>query len=123
MPLRRSVTRIWGRLGFALVEDAEVFEEVDVVEHDVGVVGQDFVPVLATWVGYRSIYQAEIASCVIDADVEEVAVMVGIIFDALLARLDNLPLSVGLGGGTVAGFGSGVAGGNQENSKARRCES
>ena len=75
---------------FAFGEDTEVSEEVSVVEHDVGTVGQHFTPVLAPGIGDRSADQAEVASGIVGADVERAAVVVGIIFDALLAGLDDL---------------------------------
>jgi len=47
---------------FTLVEHGEVFEEVHVVEHYVGIVRKHFVPVLAAGVGDGGVDEAEVAS-------------------------------------------------------------
>ena len=93
---------------FALEKDAEVLEELHLIDHDGRILRHDFVPVGAARVGNRSGHEAEVASGIVDADVERISVVIGIIFDALLARLEDLPVRIGLFRWDVAGFARGV---------------
>ncbi len=99
----------------ALIKNAEVFEEVGVVNHDAGIVRHDFMPVRAAWIGDWRLDQPEVAPGIVDADVKRISVVVGIIFDALLARFENLPVAVGLLGRNEARFAGGVAGRHQKD--------
>ena len=100
---------------FTLVQHQEIPEQIHFVEHDVGIMGQNFTPIFAAGIGYGCAHQAEVASGIVDAHVERAAIVVGIIFDALLAGLDNLPIAVRLSGRNKAGFASRMAARDQED--------
>src|ERR1019366_8650092 len=99
----------------ALVEDVVVLEKVRVIDHDIGSLRYDFLPVLAAWIGHGSFDQTEVAAGVVHPDVERVSVVVGIIFNILLARLHDLPLRGGLIGGEIADLRSGATAGKQQD--------
>ena len=69
----------------------------------------DFQPIFAGRVGDRRFDQTEIAAGVVDAKVEKIAIVIGVVFDVLFARLDDFPIGHRLIGRNVAGIGRGVA--------------
>jgi len=73
------------------MQDVVVLEEIGVLQHDIGPLGDDFLPVLAARIGNRRFHQPEVTAGIVDAEIEKVAIMVGIVFDALLARFHHLP--------------------------------
>src|SRR5262249_9129694 len=77
---------------FALVGDKVILEEVCAIEHDVGPVGNDFLPICAAGIGDRGLDQAEVAARVVDAYVEGISVVVGVVLDLVFTRLQNLPI-------------------------------
>src|SRR5579859_71945 len=99
----------------ALVSDVIVFEKICVIQHDVGPVRKYLLPIRLTGRTYRGLHQAVIASRIVYADVKEVSVVVGIVFNVLLARLDHFPFGGRLIGRDVARLARSVTSRNEKN--------
>ncbi len=93
----------------ALEEHVVALEEVRALEHHLGPCGHHLLPVLAAGARDRRLHQAEGASLVVHADVEEVAVVIDVVLLLGDARGHDRPLAVGLVRGQEAGLGRGVA--------------
>src|SRR5260370_26937378 len=89
-----------------------VLEEVRILEHDVGALRHDFLPILAGGIRDRRLDQAEIAPRVVHANKKEIAIVIRVVLDILLARLHQFPFRRGLIGGNVTSFAGGVAAGD-----------
>src|SRR5438270_3130342 len=82
-----------------------------------------FLPICLAWSVDGSLDQPKVAAGIVDSDVEEVAVVVGIVFDVLLARFYHLPVGFGLISRDIAGLARGVASRNEKQiSLASRSE-
>src|SRR5262249_36224671 len=78
---------------FTLHQDIEILEGLEVAEHHIGAYRQHFFPVLFPRRSDRRCHQTEISSLVIGADVKLIAQMVGVVFNVLLPRRDQLPFA------------------------------
>ena len=96
------------------VGDVIVFEEIRIIEHDIRAMRHDFLPILAAGIRDRGFDQTEIAPCIVDADVEEIAIVVRVVLNVLFARFHEFPFRHGLIGGNVARFAGGVTAGNEQ---------
>src|ERR671922_2050320 len=92
-----------------------VLEEIRVLQHDVGTMVYYLLPILTARIGDRRLHQPEVSSRVVDAKIEEFPVMIGIVFNVLLAGFHDLPFGAWLVGGDVACFGGRVAAGKKKD--------
>ena len=96
------------------VRDVIVFEEVRIIEHDIRAMRHNLLPILAAGIGDRGFDQTEIASCIVHADMKEIAIVVRVVLNVLFARFHEFPFRHGLIGGNVARFAGGVTAGNEQ---------
>ena len=100
---------------FPLISDVIVLEEISVVEHHTGTMRNHFRPIHLARCVHRRLHETEVASSVVHANIEEIAVVVGVVLHILLARFDDLPVGLRLIGGDVARLAGGVAARNQKD--------
>lgn len=92
-----------------LIQDVIVLEEVRVIEHDISALGNHFAPIRTPGIRYLSLNEAEVSTCVVDANVEEVSIMIGVVLNILLAGFHQLPIRHGIGSRNEASFAGSVA--------------
>src|SRR5439155_8237371 len=86
-----------------------MLEQVDVLEHHVRPMRDDFLPVLGLEMGNGCGYQAEIAAGIVDAQIKAVAVVVDVVLDVGSALPYQPPAPVGPTGRQVAHLARRVA--------------
>ena len=106
---------------FTFVSDVVVLEEVSVIEHDTRTMRNHLLPVCFPRRVHRSLYQAEVSSGVVHADVEEIAIVVWVILDVLAPRFDDLPLGQRLIRRNVTRFAGSVTSRNQKDVAFAAC--
>ena len=87
--------------GGALVEHRLALEDQQPLEHHVGAVRDDRLPVRPRRIGDRRRRQREVAATLVGADEELVAPVVDVVHVLVLARCDDAPRPGGLGGRQV----------------------
>ena len=77
-----------------LVQHAVMLEQIDVLQHHVRPVWDDFLPVRRLEVRNRCGYQAEVAASIVDPQIKMVAVMVDIVLDVGAALQHQPPAAM-----------------------------
>ena len=105
--LRRSVPGPHANLGQpvpAFCQNEVVLEELEVLEEDVGTIGDDLLPIRARRLRHGRAHEAEVLRAVVGADVEVIAEVIDIVLVAAPARLEDLERLVGVRGRDEAIF-------------------
>ncbi len=104
----------------ACADGGEGGKEIDVLEHHVVAMGNQLAPVACGRLSDRRGDEAEVASGVVDADVEEAVAMVGVVLDVVAAGLDERPGGEGIRCGEEVRLAGGVAADFEQDELADR---
>src|SRR5262249_47763217 len=75
---------------FAFQSDIVIREAINVFQHDVLPMWNDFLPIFLAWTAYRRGHEAKILAAIVGPDIEEVAHMINVVLVILMAWRQHL---------------------------------